>query len=178
MYVSKEENVSITYPSDWTVKQPTSGSATKDSTDAASLVSPSGAVTLTWVPSLAGFGNDHDDQYPLNTVIDKSPISGASGFYVVSGITTLDSKIFYPWIAVQDSDGILTSGVQGDVLAFEARHALNDSTGKAAYAMLSTSGLRANIGSIALTQQQATSWFSGAEVQQAKQILLSINYAN
>jgi hypothetical protein len=177
-YTSTEEQVTFRYPTSWTESIPksNSGSVTPGSTDGVTLKSPSGAITITWNPALAGYSNGYNDQYPLNTVVGKAPIPEAGNLFVVSGVTTLDSKTYYPWVAVQDGDGVLKNGVQGDVLAFRSKHAVNKSTGNLASSLFSTSGLRANIGSPGLSQADAIAWFSGAEVQEAKKILLSLTY--
>lgn len=171
-YASGTEKAGFTYPSDWSLTKLTAGTAPNDS---ATIQSPSGSITITWNSFITpGFGNESNANYPLHTVIDKTAIADASGLYVVSGITTLDGATYYPWIAVQDSNGILTSGVRGDLLLFTGRHNIDPSTGSPVYAQFSTSGIRAHQNSPALTRAQATVWLSGAEAQQAKQIMLSL----
>lgn len=173
-YNSSEEKATFKYPTDWKLTKPyvSSNSTAADQTG---VTSPSGAITISWVSAINGTGNEHSDTYPLITVVDKTPISGAPGYFVVSGITTLDGTTYHPWIAVQDANGILRSGASGDIVTFQGKHNLNDSTGKTTGILFSTSGLRSSQNTPALTQAQATAWFSGSEAQQAKQILLSFS---
>ncbi len=173
-YTSSEEKATFKYPTGWTQTKPyvPTNSPTADQTG---VTSPSGAITISWVSSIAGTGNEHGDAYPLITVVDKTPISGAPGYYVVSGITTLDGSTYHPWLAVQDANGILTSGPSGDVVTFQGKHNVNSSTGQPTGILFSTSGLRSSQNTPALSQAQATSWFTGMEAQQAKQVLLSFS---
>lgn len=172
-YASGKEKASFKYPSNWTLTRLTANTAPNDS---ATIQSPSGAITITWNSFITpGFGNESNANYPLHTVIDKTAITGAPSLYVVSGVTTLDGSTYYPWIAVQDSNGILTSGVKGDLLLFTGRHNVDPSTNSPVYAQFSTSGARAHQNSPALTQAQATAWLSSTEAQQAKQIMLSLS---
>lgn len=169
-YASATENATFKYPSNWTLTQP---AVAPVSGDATGIASPSGVLTITWDASTGGLGNEHSSSYPSHTVVDRTPIPNAAGFFVVSGITTLDGSTYHPWIAIQDSNGINQSGVAGDVVTFKAKHAFNTSTNDLANALLSTSGIRASQSTPALTQAQATAWFSGTEAQQAKLVLLS-----
>lgn len=173
-YTSTSEQASFRYPSGWRVASYSITSSDPSNTDHTGIVSPSGAITISWVTDLAGFGNEHSATFPQNTVIDKMPIPTAAGLYVVSGITTLDGSIYHPWIAVQDSDGILASGVQGNIVTFTSRRALNPTTNDVTGILFSTSGARTNQYTPALTKAQADAWFSGAEAKQAKLILLSL----
>ena len=153
-----------------------------DSVDSVGIKSPSGAITISWISAIApGFGGEHNAYYPAHTVIDKKPIANAPGLYVVEAITNLDGTTYYPWIEVQDSQGILTNEVQTDLVLFKGRHnldPLDPSTNSHVYVLFSTSGPRAHENSPALTQAQATDWFSGSEAQHAKLILLSYSYQN
>ncbi len=179
VYSSSKEGASFKYPSDWTAAKPsaTSKAASNDAsnTDQTVVTSPSGALKISWITNIVGFGNEHGDAYPLITVVDKTPISGAPGYYVVSGITTLDGSTYHPWLAVQDANGILTSGVQGDLVTFTARRVHNPTTDRQARMLFATCGPHSVDNSPALTQVQATSWFSSTEVQQAKQFLLGFS---
>jgi cytoskeletal protein RodZ len=177
-YTSAQEKASFRYPTNWTVTKPYMVSNDSKNTDQVGITSPSGAIKISWVTDLVGFGNEHGASYPLNTVVDKTPITNAPGLYVVSGITTLDGTTYYPWIAIQDSNGILTSGVQGNLVTFISRHALNPTTNDVTGILFATCGAHTDQNSPALTQSQATVWFSGSEAQQAKLILLSYSYQN
>ncbi len=163
-YTSSKEHASFKYPSNWTLVKPRLTSSDASNTDQAGLTNPSGAITTTYVTDISGFGNEHTASYPSNIVIDKTAISGAPGLYVVSGITTL-------------SNGILATGVQGNLATFTSRHALNPTTNALTRILFATCGARTSQNSPALTQAQATAWFSGTEAQQAKQILLSYSDA-
>lgn len=176
-YTSAEEKASFKYPTDWTVTKPFIA-PNDTSADSVGIKSPSSAITISWVSDLSGFGNEASTSYPLHTVIDKTPISAASGYYVVSGITTLDGSTYYPWLAVQDSNGILASGVKGDLATFKGKHNLNPSTKAVTGILFATCGARTVQNSPALSKDQATAWFSGSEAQQAKLLLLSFSDQN
>lgn len=178
VHSSSKEKATFTYPSSWTIAKPVVTSNDATNSDQAAIVSPSGGIKISWVTDITGFGNEHSSSYPLITVVDKTPISGAPGYFVVSGVTTLDGTTYHPWIAVQDANGILTSGVMGDVATFQGKHNLNASTGATTGILFSTSGLRTSQNTPSLAQAQATAWFSGSEAQQAKQILLSFSDPN
>ncbi len=169
-YASTEEQSSFRYPDNWKITTPYQGSLNGDQLG---IVSPSGAIKISWSSELGGYGNEYGTDYPLHTIVDKTPITGAPGLYEVSGITTLDGTTYHPWIAVQDSQGVLTNGVHGDVLAFRGRHAINPTTNDFTDEQFATSGLRADQYTPALTKVQATTWFSSTEARQAKLILLS-----
>ncbi|HSW99888.1 MAG TPA: hypothetical protein VLH38_02520 [Patescibacteria group bacterium] len=171
-YSSTSEGAALRYPSGWKLTRSVVQSVTGDTTG---ITSPSGVLTITWSVNIGGLGNEHDSSYPYHTIVNRTPAPSASGLFVVSGITTLDGSTYHPWIAIQDNNGINQSGVAGDVVTFEAKHAINESTNDLANALLSTSGLRASENTPELTQAQATAWFSSAEASQAKRILLSLN---
>ena len=176
-YISKQESGTFTYPSNWIVTKPYISSNNASNTDQIGLQSPSGAITISYVTDLEGFGNETNGSYPYNTIINKTAIDNAPHLYVVSGITTLDGTTYYPWIAVQDTSGILTTGVHGDLATFAARRVINPSTHDTSHILFATCGARTTQNSPALTKDQATAWFSSADAQQAKQILLSLNDA-
>jgi len=176
-YTSATEKATFRYPGDWMLMQSKLASV-YSSDDATGVMSPSGAITITWASSVGGLGNEHSASYPYNTVVNRTPITNASGLYVVSGVTTLDGTTYHPWIALQDANGISQSGVAGDVVTFAAKHAINSSTNGPANEVFSTSGIRADQNTPALTQAQATAWFSSAEAQQAKLVLLSFSDPN
>lgn len=172
-YSSSAEGASFQYPANWKLTKPVAASPDPSNSDHYAITSPSGNITISYVTNLVGFGNETTSNYPLETVIDKSAISGASGLYVVSGTTTLDGTIYYPWIAVQDSGGITSSGVKGDLATFTARRALNPSTQSPTRILFATCGARTTQDTPALSLEQADDWFTSSEAQQAKQIMLS-----
>ncbi len=173
-YTSSQEKATFTYPNTWKATEPVTHSNDHSNPDLLGLVSPSGAITISWVSQLSGFGDEHGASYPLISVIDTTPIGGAPGLYVVSGITTLDGMSYHPWIAVQDSTGMLTSGVQGDVAVFGAKHPRGPS-GNLTDILFATCGLHTTDHSPRLTKDQALAWLSSMESQQARQILLSLS---
>jgi hypothetical protein len=176
-YTSAAEKASFKYPTDWTVTKSVIPSNVTNA-DTVGVKSPSGAITISWVSAISGFGNEVGTSYPLHTIIDKTPISAATGYYVVSGITTLDGHTYYPWLAVQGANGILASGVKGDLATFTGKHNLNPSTKNVTGVLFATCGARTVQNPPALTKDQATAWFSGSDAQQAKLILLSFSDQN
>lgn len=178
-YTSSIEKITFKYPSDWTVDT-TDQQVSNDPTnsDYTAYKSPDGKVVVHWTSLIDGFGNEHDANYPLNSVIDKTAIVGASGDYVVSGITTLDGSTYYPWIAVENdpSYGILSSGVGGSLDMFMGRNNINSTTGKPDTALFSTSGPRSDQGAPSLSRAQAQTYLSNSDMEQAKLILASLNY--
>ena len=176
-YNSVSEKASFRYPKSWKVTKPYEVSNDGNNTDQVGITSPSGKITISYVTDLTGFGNEHTSLYPNNTVITKTPIKNAPGLYVVSGITTTDGKTYSPWIAVQDDNGIVNSGVMGNVATFTSHYAINPSTDDFTGILFSTSGARTNQNSPSLTKSQATAWLETTEARQAKQILLSFNDA-
>ena len=178
-YTSTQEKATFKYPSDWIVDTASQyPSNDSNNTDYTALKSPDGKVIVRWTSMITGFGNESGTSYPLHEVVNKTPIPGATGDYVVSAVTTLDGSIYYPWIAVANdpSYGILSSGVQGSLGLFMGRNNLNSSTGNHDTALFSVSGPRVNEGAPALTQAQARAYLSDADMQQAKLILLSLAY--
>jgi len=176
-YTSAEEKASFKYPTNWTVTKAVIPS-NETNADTVGIKSPSGAITISWVSAISGFGNESGSSYPLHTVIDKTPISAATGYYVVSGITTLGGNTYYPWLAVQDANGILASGVKGVLATFKGKHNLNPSTKTVTGTLFATCGASTVQNTPALTKNQATAWLSGSEAQQAKLILLSFSDQN
>jgi hypothetical protein len=176
-YSSPTEKASFQYPSNWTVTKPYIASGDSNNTDRVGIKSPSGDITISYVADLSGFGNEHAATYPLNTIISKTSIPNAPGLYVVSGTTTLDDTTYYPWIAVQESDGLVTNGVMGNLITFNGHFATNPTTDDFTGILFSTSGARTNQNSPALTKSKASAWFNTAEAKQAKLILMSLNDA-
>lgn len=173
-YSSTIEQASFQYPGDWKVSK-SSGSSNIPNADIFSITSPSGAITISWISAITGFGNEFGTSYPLNSIVSKTPVPSAPGIFVVDGTTTLDGSTYHPWIAVQDANGVVKNGVGGDLVTFAGRHNKNPGTKHGADALFSTSGPRAHEGSPALTLNQAQAWFSSTDAQQAQQILLSFN---
>jgi hypothetical protein len=179
IYASTVEKVTFKYPADWTVDA-ADQYASNDPTnhDYIALKSPSGNVVVRWTSEVDGFGGEPGANYPLSKVFDKTPISGASNDYVVSGITTLDGSIYYPWIAVENDAtyGALSSGVNSGLALFMGHNNVNPTTEKADTTLFSTSGPRVNEGAPGLSEAQAQAYLSNADMQQAKLILASLSY--
>lgn len=178
-YTSSVEKITFKYPADWTADTADQYASNDPSnSDYTALRSADGKVVVRWTSLIDGFGNEHDANYPLNTVVDKTPIVGAAGDYVVSGITTLDGSTYYPWIAVENnaSYGILSSGVGGSLDLFMGHNNVNPTTGTPDAALFSTSGPRTNQGAPSLTEAAAKAYLSNSDMQQAKLILKSFTY--
>lgn len=178
-YTSKVEKITFKYPTDWAVD-------TKDAlhpndpnnTDYIALKSPDGKVVIHWTSEVDGFGDEHGDSYPYNEVVNKVVIPGAANHYVVSGITTLDGTVYYPWMAAEDNVQLtkFSQGVSGNVAFFMGINNINPTTSSPAGVLFSTSGFRTNQGLPGLSKADATAYFSSPDMQQAKLILLSLRY--
>jgi len=179
-YTSSAEKATFKYPAGWaidTADQYVSNDA--NNSDYTALKSPDGKVVVRWTSLINGFGNEHGDSYPLNTVIDKMPITGATGYYVVSGVTTLDGTTYFPWVAVENdaSFGVLSSGVSGNLDLFMGRNNIDPISGNANTALFSTNGPRTNLGVPSFSSKaQAIAYLSNNDVKQAKLILGSLSY--
>lgn len=178
-YTSSVEKVSFRYPANWTVD-------TKDAllpndptnVDYIALKSPDGKVVVHWTSEVDGFGDEHTDSYPYNKVVDITAMQGAPNHYVISGVTTLDGKVYYPWMAAEDNTQVtkFSSGVAGNVAFFMGINNLNPTTHTNGGVLFSTSGFRTNQGEPSLTESDAKAYLSSADMQQAKLILLSLHY--
>lgn len=179
VYTSSAEKITFKYPDDWMVDaQDALVPNDPANTDYIALKSPDGKVVVHWVSEVDGFGDEHTDSYPYNEIIDKTLIPGAAHHYVISGITTLDSKTYYPWIAVGDDTQAakFSKGVAGNVAFFTGINNINPTTNSHSGVLFSTSGLRTNQSEPALTEARAKAYLSSADMQQAKLILLSLHY--
>ncbi|HEU4967148.1 MAG TPA: hypothetical protein VFT53_06790, partial [Candidatus Saccharimonadales bacterium] len=173
-YTSSDEKASFRYPETWKTVASCIHSNDANNNDHVCLASPSGEIKISWVTDLSGLGGEHSANYPYNTIFNKTAIAKAPGLYVISGATTLDGKTYHPWIAVQDDNGIVSTDVQGDVATFTSHWATNPTTDDLTGILFSTTGARTSQSTPGLTKAQAASWFSGAEAQQAKTIMLSL----
>jgi hypothetical protein len=183
-YTSATEHANFKYPSTWT-KTDTSGRYGDPSTDAVDLKSPSGAITISWASVVSGVGGACDDQVALNsndpntavpcpqfTVFSKTAITGASGLYVITASVTDEGTTYRPWMAVQDSSGILTSKRTMDYSLYQTKNA-----GKDYLVLFSINGTNGTYtGASYSNPLQTAAFFGGAEAQQAKLILLSLTY--
>lgn len=176
-YTSSTEHISFQYPSNWVSTKPVVTSTIPEA-DQMSIKSPSGDVQINWVSSLTGLGGYCNAQAnlgdtaqnacPLISIINKTPVADGAGLFVVSGITTYDGKTYQPWLAVQDSKGLLSNQRSMGYDTYTGIH-----NGQKAV-LFSTSGMYAK--GPHLTQAEATAYFNKPEVQQAKLILLSLTY--
>ena len=183
-YTSATEHASFKYPSTWTTTD-TSGRFGDSSTDAVDLKSPSGAITVSWASVVSGVGGACDAQAPLNStnpndavpcpqfnVFSKTAITGASGLYVVTASVTDEGTTYRPWMAVQDSSGILTSKRVMNNDFYKTKK-----TGQDYPVLFSINGTNGTYtGASYSSSTQTKAFFSGTEAQQAKLILLSLTY--
>jgi len=161
-YKSTTDNASFKYPANWIITKPAIESNFQNA-DQIGLQSPSGEVKISWVSELGGFGGSCTTDCPLITIIDKTAIGNSKNLYVVSGTVTSEGKMYEPFLAVQDNNGLVTT----------RRSMAYDMFSKKPFDVLfSTSDAYA--GGPNLSQSEATAWFNKPEVQEAKQILLSL----
>lgn len=186
-YASNSELVTFQYPENWVSVKPPLGSSDPQG-DAISLRSPSGTVQIDWVSSLSGFGGGCDPKAtlgiksaelspcPLHTVIDKVGIKGAQGLFVVSGTSTDDGKNYEPWFRVQDKDGVMTTQRSMGQILFRGRNNGRFDNGKNITVTFTASVPYAGNHSVTMLQSEIIAYFNKPEVQQAKDILLSLTY--
>lgn len=178
-YVSPVEKITFQYPADWTVdSQDALRPNDPNNTDYTALKSPDGKVVVHWTSEIDGFGDEYGASYPYSEIIDKTAIPGAVNRYVVSGITTLDGQTYYPWVAAEDPTMVakFSRGVAGDVAIFMGINNINPTTGMPDGVLFSTSGFRTHNSEPGLAKAEAKAYLSNADIQQAKQILLSFHY--
>lgn len=180
-YTSKTEKITFKYPSDWISVKPTMPS-NHPTADEISLQSPTGMVKIAWISAIDGFGGACDPESPLSsgdgcplfTLIEKSPITGADGLFLVSGTVTRDGKVFEPFMAIQDLKGITKTGRMMVYNLFQGRNNQSEMENN-----VTTTAIFSLSGSYAdkkMGETEATSYFMNPEVIQAKQILQSLSY--
>ena len=182
-YTSTTEKASFKYPPNWVSTKPAI-ETNLPGVDETAVQSPSGAIKVSWVSALNGFGGGCNDKLslgqdggcPLFTLVDKIPISTAPGLYVVSGTITRDGISYQPFLAVQDSTGLLTTKrmMSYDMFTGKNNGSLPENRGQNTNALFSTADAYGRGPS--LSQAEANAWFNKTEVQEAKQILLSLTY--
>jgi hypothetical protein len=183
-YTSTTEKASFKYPSTWTVTD-TAGRFGDTSADSVDLKSPSKSITVSWASVVSGVGGACDAQAPLGSnnpndavpcpqfnVFSKTAISKASGLYVITSSVTDEGTVYRPWMAVQDSSGILTSKRAMDYDFYKTKKAGQDYP--VLFSINGTNG--ASTGTSYSSSTQTKAFFNGAEAQQAKLILLSLTY--
>jgi len=173
-YHSVLEKINFQYPSNWTVTTSVV-ELTDPKGDHISITSPSGEITVSWASGLSGFGGACDETKPLNspdkdncpliTILDKTPITGATGLDVMSGTITGDGKEYEPWVAVLNSN-------YNDNLGFGMFHGHNTPNGEDS--VFSTADV--TLTGPKLSQADALAYFNKPEVKTVKQILLSLSY--
>jgi outer membrane murein-binding lipoprotein Lpp len=175
-YTSNSEKASFKYPSNWTTTNPPSGFAS--TLDSIGLKSPNETVSVSWISgSIAGVGGCNATAplgsnlaCPQVNVVNKTAITNAKGLYVVEGTVTTDGKTFKPWMAVQDSKGLLTSK---RVANYDMYSGLQNKES----VLFSIDGIVAGSNSKGYSSaDKAKAYLNGSEVQQAKLILLSLTY--
>ncbi len=174
-YTSSTEKATFQYPADWTVTKP-SIQSNYPSADQVGLKSPSGEIIVSWVSALNGFGGGCDQDCPRIIIVDKVMIPTAPGLFVVSGLITTDNTKYQPWMAVQDKDGLISSGPQMGYDMFQGFHngSLPEANGNNTNVIFSTGDAYAKGPSLSL--ETAKAYFDKPEVKQAKQIMLSLTY--
>ncbi|MHB1865236.1 MAG: hypothetical protein ACYCPS_03700 [Candidatus Saccharimonadales bacterium] len=186
-YSDSAAQASFQYPSTWTLTsirglcdEPNGCAPSTDHISAQQVTSPDSSVEIVW-SGISGIGGDCNNNVPptqsggcnIETVFSSTPIPKADGLYVVEGAMEVSSGQYQPFLAVQDKNGVLTSGEQGlwyqnfklpttgnDTL-FYMNNGYKDGGGGSnpqAYA----------------TTSQVQSYLNSSDVTQAKQILLSL----
>lgn len=186
-YTSTVEKASFKYPTDWIITKPAIQSNAPGA-DEIGIQSPNGTVKISWVSALSGFGGGCSSTSPLGssesglqpcpliTIIDTTPIKNAPDLFVVTGTITKDGLTYQPFIAVQDSKGLVKTQRSMGYDMFMGRNngSLSGVRGQNTNVLFSTGNAYA--GGPSLTQNDANTWLNKPEVQQAKQILLSLTY--
>ena len=176
---------SFTYPKSWAEKairglcdEPNGCSETTDKIDAVEIQSPDKKVDLIW-SGISGVGGSCDNSKPptqggcpVETVLNKAPIPGSANLYVVEGAIQVPNGQFQPFLAVQDSvTGVLSSGEYG--LWYQSFRL--PSTGhNTLFYMDNGYGVNAPMPQTFSSITQVAAYLSSKDVNQAKQILLSL----
>lgn len=175
IYTSFNEKASFRYPESWSIVK--SLYPTDSYSDSISLQSTDKEVTINWDSFVNGLGGGCGDTMPplgqggcpLITFLNKLPISGAQGLYVVSATVTSDGRLYKPVLAVQDSTGdLFKTWRQVGYDEYTSRTLRMSGT------LFSTGKTYAD-GPI-LNQIDANAWFNKPSIQQAKLILESLTY--
>jgi len=192
-YHDTAAGASFFYPSNWTLTQiagncdtPGGCSAAEDKINAVELTSQDKNVSLEW-SGISGVGGDCDNE-PLSsqnpngcseeTVFSVFPINNAMGLYVVEGAIQDKYKGSYaPFMAIQDSNGVLKTGQYG---LFYESFKLPTTNNKTLFRMggypVNEFGTVSNEKTITFsTLSQAQNFFMSDDAQQAQDILLSLH---
>jgi len=181
IYTSKTEKITFNYPANWQSAKPTMESNHPDA-DVYSTQDSKGIIQINWISAIDGFGGACDpetpvisDGCPIVMVIDSTPIEHAPGLNVISAIISRDGTSYTPWMAIQDSKGLKSTGRQMVYDLFQGKNNSSVMESKTTTtAIFSMKVLSPN--DKTLTKEQATAFFTKPEVIQAKQILLSLSY--
>jgi|GEM_PF-2217150 hypothetical protein len=182
-YYSPVEKASFRYPSDWAIIDSDLESNLLGA-DQVALLSPSGTVKINWISAINGFGGGCDVNVPLGssvgcplfTLLEKTPIKGAPGLFVVSGTMTGDNKTFRTVVAVQDENGILETGRVAWFGLFQGRNNKSVSGQDNTTAIFSIPMTKEQVNGPGLNKTEAAAYFNKPEVKQAKLILESLSY--
>lgn len=174
---------SFVYPNTWTemsikglCDEPNGCSESTDKIDAVELQSPDKKVDLIW-SGISGVGGNCDATKtptqggcPIETVFSAVPINSSPGLYVVNGAIEAPNGQYEPFLAVQDNNGVLSSGVHGVwYQSFKLASTGNDTV----FYMVNDYG-SGTVPQTFNTINQVKSYFSGTDQQQAIQILQSL----
>lgn len=182
-YSSSTEKATFKYPSNWKIVKPALESNIPGA-DTIGLQSPSGEIKVSWISAADGFGGGCNTNSPLGssdgcdlfTLIEKMPIKDASGLYVISGTITKDGKIYKPFLAIQDDNGLVkTTRTMGyDMFTGKNNGNLKELNGQNVNVFFTTGNTYGN--GPELSKSDADAWFNKPEAIQAKQILSSLSY--
>ena len=180
VYNSSTEHASFRYPVDWTFDAADAFQYDPSSSDYTALRSPDSQVVVSWLPIIAGFGDEHGQNYPYEEVVSVTPVPGAPGDVVTEGIRTWEGTKYFPWIAVQSTgyEGVFSSGVYGAPHLFWGRNNGSET------AFFGTGGVYGNASGESnssvllpgMSEAAAKAYLTRPDMQQAKLILLSLRY--
>lgn len=190
-YTSSQEKLSFKYPADWKLVKDDSGRG-----DNAELTSQDGKFIVSWFSAIDGIGGACDgdimpgsapsesglEPCPYWQVLDRQKLSGLDLYYV-AGVVTGDGQLYYPWCALQSSDGILDSQSNIGYQLFKATQDYVWSGGNAGKLLV---GLKCGKGygdsgttSSGLSsgnKSEVTALLKSKDMEQAKLILLSASH--
>lgn len=189
-YSDSAAKASFQYPSTWAIAnvkggcdEPNGCAPSTDQINAQQITSPDGKIEIRWA-GISGVGGycaintppTQSNGCTVETVFSSTPISRASGLYVVEGAMEVSSGQYQPFLAVQDKGGVITSSKQ--VLLFFEDFKL-PSTGNDTQFLMNNgnkdgTGVGAHPQNYATTREAQT-YLNSSDVIQAKQILLSLN---
>jgi hypothetical protein len=191
-YSDSTAKASFMYPNTWTLSnikglcdEPNGCAPSTDQISAVEITSPDSNIQLLW-SGISGIGGDCDNTIPptqsdqstlggctVETVFSSTPISKATGLYVVEGAMEVQSGQYQPFLAVQDKSGVITSGEPG---LWYQDFKLPSTSNNTLFYM--NNGYKDGGGGTNpqtySTASQAQTYLSSSNITQAKQILLSL----